>query len=77
MRKIVALLVAAAFAATPAIAKDKKAEKTDDTFAKQSANTMRIMRDGLPLVLPSWSLPIFFGTHMDQKLKEGDKPHKM
>jgi len=77
MRKIAALFVAAAFVAAPAFANDKKAEKTDDTFAKQNANTMRIMRDGLPLVLPSWSLPIFFGTHMDQKLKEGDKPHKM
>ena len=78
MRKFALLLLVAAFAASPAAANDKKAaaEKTDDTFAKQSANTMRIMRDGLPLILPSWSLPIFFGTHMDEKLKEGDKPAK-
>jgi hypothetical protein len=27
-------------------------------------------------VLPSWSLPIFFGMHMDEKLKAGDKKSK-
>lgn len=69
MKKIAALLVVAAFAATPAAAASmhhkhhKKAKES--VFAKQSANTMRILRDGMPLVLPSWALPIYFGTGMD------------
>jgi hypothetical protein len=69
MKKIALLLVAAALAAAPAAAgaKHKKAaKKPDDTFAKQSANTARILRDGLPLVLPSWAVPIYFGMHMDK-----------
>ncbi len=83
MKKIALLLVVAAFAATPAAAASKhhkhhryhkKAEES--VFAKQSANTMRIMRDGLPLVLPSWSLPIYFGTGMDTSGKTAVKHHK-
>ena len=79
MKKLVSLLVVAAFAASPAAAasKHKKSEQTAEAkqaaeaedIAKQHDNTLRALRDGLPLVLPSWSLPIFFGTHMDEKLK--------
>ena len=29
----------------------------------------RFVRDALPLFLPSWALPIYFGMHMDQKNK--------
>jgi hypothetical protein len=81
MKKIALLLVVAAFAATPAAAasKHKKAApKQDDTFAKQSANTMRILRDGAPLVLPTWSLPVYFGMNMDttQKHKVAKKHSK-
>jgi hypothetical protein len=28
----------------------------------------RIIRDGAPLLLPSWAIPIYFGTHLDEKL---------
>ncbi|MFN3657661.1 MAG: hypothetical protein ACK4UO_10445 [Pseudolabrys sp.] len=79
MKKFVIALVAASLAAAPAAAATKKkkaaapASETSE-FAKQSANTGRLLRDGLPLILPSWSLPIFFGMKMDEKLKEGDKP---
>ena len=70
MKKIALMVLIAAFAASPAVAASKKAaKKPDDTFAKQNANTARILRDGLPLVLPSWALPIYFGTHMDQTAK--------
>jgi len=31
------------------------------------------LRDSLPLVLPSWSLPVFFGMNMDEKLRQNDK----
>jgi hypothetical protein len=77
MNKAVALAVAAVFAASPAwAAKSKKMTKEQAEaaeIAKQHDNTRRAVRDALPLVLPSWSLPIFFGMHMDEKLKEGDK----
>lgn len=60
-------------AATPKHHKRKmtKEEKEAADIAQQHDNTRRAVRDALPLVLPSWSLPIFFGTHMDDKL------HKM
>ncbi len=76
MKKIAALLVIAAFAASPAAAAHKK-KKVDDTFAKQNANTARILRDGLPLVLPSWALPVYFGTHMDTTQAKKKKSKKM
>jgi hypothetical protein len=77
MKKLVLLLVAAAVAASPALAETKhkkkmtKEEAEAADIAKQHDNTRRAVRDALPLVLPTWSLPIFFGTHMDDKL------HKM
>jgi hypothetical protein len=81
LKKFILLLVVAAFAAAPAaaIAKKKmtKEEAEQAAIAKQNDNTGRFLRDALPLALPSWSLPIFFGTHMDAKLKEGDKKKKM
>lgn len=77
MQKFVITLVAASLAAAPAAAATKKKtaappESETSEFAKQNANTGRLLRNGLPLILPSWSLPIFFGMKMDEKLKEGD-----
>ncbi len=77
MKKFVLMLAIAAIAASPAMAETKhkkkmtKEEKEAADIAQQHDNTRRAVRDALPLVLPSWSLPIFFGTHMDDKL------HKM
>jgi hypothetical protein len=74
MKKIALMVFIAAFAASPAAAatKHKKAKKMTEAeqIAQQNDNTRRAVRDALPLVLPSWSLPIFFGTHMDEKLKK-------
>jgi hypothetical protein len=53
-----------------------KEEKEAADIAQQHDNTRRAMRDALPLVLPSWAVPIYFGTHMDEKMKEGDKKPK-
>jgi len=77
MKKFVLMLAIAAIAASPAMAATKhkkkmtKEEAEAADIAQQHDNTRRAVRDALPLVLPSWSLPIFFGTHMDDKL------HKM
>jgi len=78
MKKIALLFALAAFAATPAVAGEKqKAKQEESVFAKQNANTARILRDGLPLVLPSWAVPIYFGMHMDKTGKAMPAKHKM
>jgi hypothetical protein len=75
MKKLALVLVAIALAVSPAWAKKHKKmtkeEKEAADIAQQHDNTRRAVRDALPLVLPSWSLPVFFGTHMDDQL------HKM
>lgn len=79
MKKIVLLLAAAAIAVSPALAATKhkkkmtKEEAEAADIAQQHDNSRRFARDALPLLLPSWAMPIFFGMHMDEKLKEGDK----
>ena len=45
-------------------------------IAKQHDNTKRAVVDALPLVLPSWSLPFYFGMHMDEKKDEKKKTKK-
>jgi hypothetical protein len=77
MKNVILLLIVAAFAGSPAAAatKDKKTKQTAEAeeIAKQRDNSWRLVRDGLPLVLPSWSLPIYFGLHKDEK---GEKAKK-
>ena len=81
MKKVALLLAAAALAAAPAAAatkhKHKHVKPQESVFAKQSANTMRILRDGLPLVLPTWSLPIYFHMHKDAKATPKHHAKKM
>ena len=76
MKKIALALVVAAVALSPAaaIAKHKKKMRhVDPGYAAEHMDkneaSYRFMRDALPLFLPSWALPIYFGTHMDQKIK--------
>jgi hypothetical protein len=80
MKKIVLLAAAIALAASPALAAKKKKMTKEETEAAKIAeandNTRRAVRDGLPLVLPSWAVPLYFGTHMDERMKEGDKKKK-
>ncbi len=80
MKKLFLMLVVAAFAASPAAAvgkskKSKEAAEAED-IAKQHDNTKRAVVDALPLVLPSWSLPFYFGMHMDEKKDEKKKTKK-
>ncbi len=75
--KLVLMLVISAFATSPAVAatKQKTVKQTTEAedIAKQHDNTRRALRDALPLVLPSWSLPIYFGMHLDQTKDEKKK----
>ena len=68
--KLVLMFVLAAFATSPAVAatKQKTVKQTSEAeeIVKQHDNTRRALRDALPLVLPSWSLPVYFGMHLDQ-----------
>ncbi len=68
MKKITLLLVVTAFALAPAmaVAKHKKRMKhVDPGYAAEHMDkneaSYRFMRDAMPLFLPSWSLPIYFG----------------
>jgi hypothetical protein len=79
MKSIFLLLVISAFAISPAAAasKQKSKQATEaEEIAKQHDNTLRALRDGLPLILPSWSLPVYFGMHMDEKDKKPEKTAK-
>ena len=82
MKKIVLLATAAAFAISPiaadAKAKKKSAEELEkERIEQEHDNTKRALRDSLPLFLPSWSLPVFFGTGMDKKISgQDDKAEK-
>jgi hypothetical protein len=69
-----------AFAASSAVAatKQKKTKQTTEAeeIAKQHDNTRRALRDALPLVLPTWSLPFYFGVHLDETNKQTKKETK-
>ena len=74
MKKLAFLFVAAAVAVSPAIA-DAKAKKSKqateaEEIAKQHDNTLRALRDSLPLWLPTWSLPVYFNMNKDEPVKK-------
>jgi hypothetical protein len=74
MKRIALLLLVAAVAASPAAAASKKKTKkmAAATAEKYDPNeaSLRFMKDSLPLWLPSWAVPIYFGI---QKQKEAKK----
>jgi hypothetical protein len=81
MKKFVLFLSIAALAASPALAKTKpqKNKKLTEAeeIAQQHANTLRLLRDGLPLILPSWVLPVYFNMNKDQQAgAKSGKPAK-
>jgi hypothetical protein len=74
MKKLVLLLVVVGLAASPAAAQKKDKQTTEaEEIAKQHDNTRRALRDALPLVLPSWSLPFYFGMHLDETTDQKKK----
>jgi hypothetical protein len=44
--------------------------KRDAEIAKPNQLNYRAMKDALPLVLPSWSLPVYFTIQQDDKTKK-------
>lgn len=77
MKKLVLLLAAAVIAASPAVAatKHKKSKEAleAESIAQQHDNTKRLVVDLVPLVLPTWSLPIYFNMHQDEKKPDKKK----
>jgi hypothetical protein len=71
MKKLALALLVVAFAASPAAAASKKKAKpygmTYEQAMKANQESWGIVKQGLPLVLPSWAIPIYFGTHMDEE----------
>ena len=73
MKKIALALLVAAVALTPAatFAKKKRVKHVDPGYAAEHMDkgeaSYRFMRDAMPLFLPSWSLPIYFGMRDAQK----------
>lgn len=68
MKKTFVLLAVAGFAASATAAETK--QMTPEQAMEQNRKSWELVKQGLPLVLPSWALPIYFGTHMDQMLKD-------
>ncbi len=81
MKNLAALLVLAVFAAAPAAAAQKKKpvyknpqQMTFDEAMVYNKKNLSLVVRGLPLILPSWSLPIYFGMQKDtEKPKHGKR----
>jgi hypothetical protein len=71
MKKVVLLLLAAAIAATPAVAATKKKAKKD---IDPNEASLRLVKNGLPLILPFWAMPIYFNAQEADK-KDHKKKH--
>jgi hypothetical protein len=77
--KIAVLSIVAAFAAAPAMAAHKKKVKipmdphkmTPEQAMAYNKRNLSLIVQGLPLILPSWSMPIYFGMqkHHDEEMR--------
>ncbi len=72
MKKIALLLVAAAFAATPAVVAKKKEPKMTPEEAQRDAS-WRLVKGGLPFLVPSVLKPIYFHMKEDEAKKKDEK----
>lgn len=82
--KIAVLTIVAAFAAGPAMAAHKKKmplpmdphKMTPEQAMAYNERNLSLIVQGLPLILPTWSMPIYFKMkeHHDQEVR-GKKKH--
>jgi hypothetical protein len=71
MKRIALLMMAGLIAASPAAAATKKKKAPPAAAQKvdtRNEDSWRLVRDSLPVWLPTWSLPIYM------KIKEGQEP---
>ena len=82
MRKIALFVALAMIAASPAMAaqKKKKAAAKQPEMAdwqKQNDNSYRLVRDSLPMWLPSWAQPMYhYGIKPSMEAANAPKPAK-
>ena len=70
MKKIALLLIVACFVAAPAAAAPKKKMLTYEQAMEQNRKSWELVKEGLPLALPTWALPIYFSMQQN-----ADKTH--
>jgi hypothetical protein len=75
MKKILMLAIVAAVAALPAAAMAKKAKvEKQQTFAELNDPGIRLVKAGLPMILPTVLMPVYF--HMqEEEAKKAKKKH--
>jgi hypothetical protein len=70
MRKIALFVALTMIAASPATAAQKKAKRTAEpavpAWQQQNENSYRLVRDSLPMWLPSWAQPIYHGMKKNE-----------
>lgn len=91
MKKLALLLACAMLAAAPATAMAKAKKKpakpapqvqtdpqqmTFDQAMEVNKRNLSLIPKGLPLVLPSWSLPVYFAVTKDDEPTKPAKKHK-
>ncbi len=81
MRKIALLIILAAFAAAPvATAQEKKLKKLSDMTPEEAMQynekNLSLVVKGLPLILPSWAVPLYFGMNLDQEVEKATTKKK-
>jgi hypothetical protein len=79
MQKMPLLVIVAMAAAAPAIAQDNGPKQlTYDEAIAQNAKSWKLVKEGLPLVLPTWALPFYFTMYKnpDGTQQTGKKSHK-
>ena len=77
MKKIALLLIVAIVAATTASAAEKKPwEMTYEEAMAQNAKSWRLVKEGAPLVLPTWALPFYFAYKDAETQQQGQKKQK-
>lgn len=74
------MIVLAAFVATPAVAASKKKmvdknprHMTQEEAMEYNKRNLSLFVKGLPLILPSWATPIYFGMIHEDEDKGGKK----
>lgn len=83
MKKIALLIALAAFAAAPAAAASKKKpapknpqQMTFDEAMAYNKKNLSLVVEGLPLILPSWAVPIYFSLNQDDDKAKPAKKKK-
>ena len=81
MKKLALFVAIAALAASPAMAQNSKKAKAQKQpemadWQKQNDNSARLVRDSLPMWLPSWAQPIYHGAIKPNMEANTPKPAK-